>query len=131
MAVQDAAELPSGVANQPPGLGRGAPAGVALHAPARPVGRVERWIGPDNYKILRGLLVTPTSVAGLIILAVFALIAVGAPLIAPPLSTADPYRIPRTASCQTRSRWAQPGHGCSRLCPSGGSPSCTATSGFT
>jgi len=59
----------------------------------RQVGRLERFMGPENYRVLRGLLTTPTSVAGIVIILFFILVALGAPFIAPPLR--DPYKIPR------------------------------------
>jgi peptide/nickel transport system permease protein len=61
----------------------------------RRISWLERLLGPDNYRILRGLLVTPTSVAGIVVLFFFVLIAVCAPVIAPPLRADNPYRIPR------------------------------------
>lgn len=61
----------------------------------RKIGRLERFLGPDNYRIIRGLLTTPASIAGFILIALFVLTAVFAPYIAPPLSNRDPYRIPR------------------------------------
>jgi len=61
----------------------------------RKIGRAERILGPENYRILRGLLVTPTSIAGLVLITFFAIIAIAAPVIVPPKSAADPYKIPR------------------------------------
>jgi peptide/nickel transport system permease protein len=59
----------------------------------RPPSRLERVVGPDWYRILRGLISNPLSVAGLILIGFFFLMAAAAPWIAPPL--ADPYTIPR------------------------------------
>lgn len=61
----------------------------------RPIGRLERFIGPENYRILKGLLKTPASIAGFILIGIFILIAVFAPVIAPPVTPKDPYKIPR------------------------------------
>lgn len=61
----------------------------------RPVGRLERLIGPDYYRILRGMVTTPTSVAGLVLITFFVILALAAPFIVPPASTRDPYKIPR------------------------------------
>lgn len=61
----------------------------------RKISWLERTIGPDNYRILRGLARTPASVAGFALLLMFILIAVFAPYIAPPLPRGDPYKIPR------------------------------------
>lgn len=63
--------------------------------PLRPINWLERILGPDNYRALRALVRTPTAVAGLVLLALFAIVAIAAPLIAPPVSQRDPYRIPR------------------------------------
>jgi len=60
----------------------------------RQIGWVERLLGPENYRILSGLLKTPASITGFILIAVFVTIALAAPVIAPPL-TKDPYKIPR------------------------------------
>ena len=61
----------------------------------RHVGRVERILGPENYRILTGLLKTPASIAGFILIGIFIFIAVFAPAIAPPVTPNDPYKIPR------------------------------------
>ena len=63
--------------------------------PLRKIGWLERLVGPDNYRALRALVTTPAAIAGLILLAIFALVAIAAPLIAPPANLRDPYRIPR------------------------------------
>ena len=62
--------------------------------PERKIGRVERFLGPENYRILTGLLKTPASIAGFILIGIFVLIAVFAPVIIPPVGN-DPYKIPR------------------------------------
>jgi peptide/nickel transport system permease protein len=63
--------------------------------PLRKIGWLERLVGPDNYRALRALVTTPAAIAGLVLLAIFALVAIAAPLIAPPANPRDPYRIPR------------------------------------
>jgi peptide/nickel transport system permease protein len=68
---------------------------VMIGVPSRKIGRAERLLGPDNYRILRGLLVTPTSIAGLVLIAFFIVIALTAPLIVPAKTIGDPFRIPR------------------------------------
>lgn len=60
----------------------------------RKIGRVERVLGPENYRILTGLLKTPASIAGFVLIGFFILIAVFAPVIIPPVGN-DPYKIPR------------------------------------
>ncbi len=62
--------------------------------PERKIGRVERFLGPENYRIITGLLKTPASIMGFILIGVFILIAIFAPVIAPPVGS-DPYKIPR------------------------------------
>jgi peptide/nickel transport system permease protein len=61
----------------------------------RKIGRLERFLGPDNYRVMQGLLKTPASVAGTILITFFALVAIAAPVLAPPLNPNDPYKIPR------------------------------------
>jgi peptide/nickel transport system permease protein len=62
--------------------------------PVRKIGRIERILGPEPYRILTGLLKTPASVIGFILIFFFVLIAIFAPVIIPPVSS-DPYKIPR------------------------------------
>src|SRR5512138_3848112 len=61
----------------------------------REIGWFERFMGPENYRILTGLLKTPASVMGFTLIGLFILIAVAAPLIIPPVTPNDPYKIPR------------------------------------
>ncbi|MGA9348603.1 MAG: ABC transporter permease [Anaerolineae bacterium] len=57
---------------------------------------LERLIGPEWYRILRGLFTNILSVAGLLIVTSFILAAAFAPVLAPPLRVAaNPYLIPR------------------------------------
>ena len=70
--------------------------------PDRKIGRLEKFLGPENYRILRGLLKTPASIIGFILIALFILIAIFAPVICPPVGK-DPYRIPRDGfSCEPK-----------------------------
>ncbi len=62
--------------------------------PERKIGRVERILGPENYRIIKGLLKTPASIMGFILIGLFILIAIFAPVIAPPVGK-DPFKIPR------------------------------------
>jgi len=57
-------------------------------------GRIRHIFGVDKNGVLRGLLRNPSSLIGLVLVAVFILIALLAPLIAPPINN-DPYQIPR------------------------------------
>lgn len=63
--------------------------------PEREIGWLERFLGPENYRIVLGLMKTPASILGFVLIALFILVAVGAPVIAPPLEGKDPYKIPR------------------------------------
>ncbi|MCD6289836.1 MAG: ABC transporter permease [Anaerolineae bacterium] len=68
---------------------------AALHGiKTSELGRLERWLGTENYRLLRALVTNPLSVAGLALLALFIFIAVAAPVLAPS-GGRDPYRIPR------------------------------------
>jgi len=57
--------------------------------------RLERWLGLELYRMLKGLVTNPLSIAGMSLLAIFILVAVAAPILAPPRPNADPYQIPR------------------------------------
>jgi peptide/nickel transport system permease protein len=62
----------------------------------RELGRVERLLGPEWYRLLRGLITNPLSVAGLLIVVVYLSAAALAPVLAPKVrANADPYLIPR------------------------------------
>lgn len=61
----------------------------------RKIGRLERFFGPENYRILTGLLKTPASIAGFVLIGLFIFIALAAPLIIPPVTANDPFKIPR------------------------------------
>lgn len=60
----------------------------------RKIGRLERFLGPENYRIIKGLLRTPASIMGFTLIGLFVLVALLAPVIAPPVGN-DPYKIPR------------------------------------
>ncbi|WKZ46455.1 MAG: ABC transporter permease [Anaerolineales bacterium] len=61
----------------------------------RKIGRFERFLGPENYRVLLGLFKTPAAIAGTILILFFMFIALAAPVLAPPLNPNDPYKIPR------------------------------------
>lgn len=63
--------------------------------PEREISWLERALGPESYRVLRGLVTNPLSIAGMAIISVFILFAVFAPYIAPPTNPTDPYQIPR------------------------------------
>lgn len=56
---------------------------------------LERLLGPENYRIVMGLLKTPASIMGFALIGFFILVALFAPVIAPPVNPKDPYKIPR------------------------------------
>jgi len=86
----------------------------------RKISRLERLLGPDNYRILQGLLKTPASISGTVLIVFFILMAVAAPLLAPPLNPNDPYKILVMALKHNPSPWAQNGNPGHRTFPSGG-----------
>jgi peptide/nickel transport system permease protein len=61
----------------------------------REIGWFERFLGPENFRILTGLLKTPASILGFTLIGLFIFIAIAAPLIIPPVKVNDPYMIPR------------------------------------
>jgi peptide/nickel transport system permease protein len=62
----------------------------------RPRSGLERLIGPEWYRLVRGVFTNPLSVTGLVIVSFFLLVALFAPVLAPPISDyVDPYLIPR------------------------------------
>lgn len=62
----------------------------------RQPGRLERLLGPETYRLVRGLFRNPLSITGLVILLLFMSMAVFAPVLAPPVrANANPYLIPR------------------------------------
>lgn len=61
----------------------------------RKITRLERFLGPDNYRVMQGLFKTPASITGFGLIAFFILVAILAPVLAPPVTPNDPYKIPR------------------------------------
>jgi len=60
----------------------------------RKIGRLERFLGPENYRIMQGMMKTPASVTGFVLVLFFVLIAVFSPQIIPSVGR-DPFAIPR------------------------------------
>lgn len=60
----------------------------------RKISQLERWLGPENYRIIKGLIKTPASIIGFILVVLFGLVAIFAPQIMPPVGK-DPYKMPR------------------------------------
>ena len=63
--------------------------------PDRKISRLERILGPENYRVVMGLVRTPASVIGLTIIMLYIIIGLAAPAIMPPVTPNDPYKIPR------------------------------------
>lgn len=61
----------------------------------REVGWLDRALGPENARIIRGMLSNRLSIAGFILIGLFAALAVLAPVLAPPVNPNRPYDIPR------------------------------------
>jgi len=61
----------------------------------RQIGRLERLLGPDNYRVITGLFKTPAAILGFSLILLFVIVALAAPAIAPPLNPNDPFKIPR------------------------------------
>jgi peptide/nickel transport system permease protein len=58
-------------------------------------GWLERQLGIEMYRVVKGLVTNPVSVAGMVLLGIFLFVALAAPVLAPPLHPDEPYRIPR------------------------------------
>ena len=63
--------------------------------PERKIGWVERVLGPENYRILKGILTNPLSVIGISLIVFFVIVALTAPLIAPKSNVREPFMTPR------------------------------------
>jgi len=61
----------------------------------REPGLVERTLGPENARIVRGLFTNSLSIAGLVLIGLFIAVSLLAPVLAPPLNPNRPYDIPR------------------------------------
>jgi peptide/nickel transport system permease protein len=64
--------------------------------PERKISWLESFLGPEFYRMVQGIFSTPISIVGLLLIAFFILVAILAPVIAPPYENArSPYTIPR------------------------------------
>ncbi|WP_420641159.1 ABC transporter permease [Candidatus Leptofilum sp.] len=71
-------------------------AGLDLNEDLGDQNRLEQLVGPEWYRLLKGIATNPLSVTGLIIVALFILMASFAPILAPaPTENWDPYTIPQ------------------------------------
>jgi peptide/nickel transport system permease protein len=73
----------------------GSPIPLSETKVVRDISWLERLLGPENYRIVTGLLKTPASIIGFLLIGLFVFIALAAPLIIPPVTPNDPYKIPR------------------------------------
>ncbi len=63
--------------------------------PVRKITWLERAMGPENYRILKGVISNPLSVAGITLIVFCIVVALAAPAIAPISNTREPYMTPR------------------------------------
>ena len=63
--------------------------------PERKIGKLETVLGPEIYRILRGIFTNPLSIAGISLIIMFIVVALLAPVLAPPPNARDSYIIPR------------------------------------
>lgn len=61
----------------------------------REPGLLERTLGPENARIVRGLFTNSLSIAGLVIIGLFLAVSLFAPVLVPPINPNRPYDIPR------------------------------------
>jgi peptide/nickel transport system permease protein len=73
----------------------GSPIPLSETKVVRDISWLERLLGPENYRVVTGLLKTPASIIGFLLIGLFVFIALAAPLIIPPVTPNDPYKIPR------------------------------------
>jgi hypothetical protein len=59
--------------------------------PERKIGTLERALGPETYRVLKGIISNPMSIIGTTLIAIFILVALAAPLIIPPVNQREIY----------------------------------------
>jgi peptide/nickel transport system permease protein len=69
--------------------------------PDRKISRLEKILGPEFYRIFRGVFTNPLSILGLSLITLFVLVYILAPVIAPPVNRVNPYYIPRDGFSST------------------------------
>lgn len=69
--------------------------------PQRKVGRLEKLIGPEFYRIFRGILTNPLSIVGTALILFYIIVALAAPVIIPAVNARTPYIIPRDGFAST------------------------------
>jgi peptide/nickel transport system permease protein len=63
--------------------------------PERKISALEKLLGPENYRILRGIVTNPLSIAGVSLIIFCISVAIFAPVLAPPTNLREPYMVPR------------------------------------
>lgn len=63
--------------------------------PQRKISWLERIIGPEFYRIYRGVITNPLSITGTVLILFWFAVAGLAPVLAPPINPVNPYMIPR------------------------------------
>lgn len=61
----------------------------------RKISWLEKTLGPDTYRLVKGIITNPLSVAGTSLIALFILVAIFAPAIIPSVNKREPYMTPR------------------------------------
>lgn len=61
----------------------------------RKVSWLERTIGPEPYRLVKGVASNPLSVTGILLIVLFVVVSLAAPLIAPPTNKREPFMVPR------------------------------------
>jgi len=63
--------------------------------PERKVGWLERALGPEFYRLLKGIISNPLSIIGTSLIILTIIIAIFAPVLAPPTNAREPFMVPR------------------------------------
>ena len=69
--------------------------------PERKIHWIEKTFGPETYRILKGIVTNPLSVVGTSLIAFFILVALLAPVLAPPTNARENYMVPRDGFAST------------------------------
>jgi peptide/nickel transport system permease protein len=63
--------------------------------PERKISWLEKTLGPETYRILKGIFTNPLSIVGTSLIFFFMLVAIFASTIVPPVNSRSPYMVPR------------------------------------
>lgn len=86
-------------------------AGMEPDIELRKISRMEQLLGPEFYRIFRGVFTNPLSIIGTSLILFFVLVAIFSPQIIPPAVPTNAYTIPRDGLVQLPFRPAQNGSG--------------------